>query len=72
MARPEEFMFTAHCCGGEEITLECKVCPIGVPSVIRIPNGNASEIFEKIADHVHRDPSSKPCGRTVHRRALEV
>ena len=74
MARPEEFMFTAHCCGGEEITLECKVCPMGLPdSEIRIPNGEANTIFERIADHVHRDPDAKPCARVIHRRrALEV
>ena len=73
MARPEEFLFTAHCCGGEEVTLECTICPPGLPdSEIRIPNGNASEIFEKIADHAHRSPNAKPCGRTVHRKALEV
>lgn len=75
MARPEEFKFTTHCCGAEEITLECKICQWGDPGgEIRIPSdSDASEIFTAIADHVHRDPSVKACARVLHRRkALEV
>lgn len=75
MARPEEFNFTAHCCGNEEIELECKVCPVGLPidTSLRVSNGEAEAIFQAIADHVHRDPTAKPCHRVIqHRKALEV
>lgn len=84
MARPTDFQFEAHCCnisGAEdELTLICRVCPpvAGLTNgyEIKIGAGDVSAIFDVIADHVHRDPTAKPCHRVIEhatrRKALEV